>query len=109
MNRSAVAPLLDGATPAALADREIGWEAYGMDAYRRGHWKILRLPEPYGNSHWQLYDLTNDLGETNDVAVEHPELVRELAEAWERYAAASGVITPSEPVAYAKSVSPGKY
>ena len=67
------------------------------------------MPEPYGNGHWQLYDLTNDFGETNDVAVEHPALVRELAEAWERYAEASGVITPSEPVAYARPVSPGKY
>ncbi len=64
------------------------------------------MPEPYGNGHWQLYDLTNDPGETNDVAVEYPELVRELAEAWERYAEASGVIMPSEPVAYASRYLP---
>jgi arylsulfatase len=46
-------PLLRGQTSNEHEPREIGWSAYGMDAYRRGHWKALRLPEPYGNGDWR--------------------------------------------------------
>jgi arylsulfatase len=100
-------PLLRG--EAVAEDRGLGWEAYGMAAYRLGNWKALRLPPPYGNGKWQLYDLAVDPGEVDDLAAEAPDRVAELAEAWERYAEANGVILPSEPVAYARPVSPGKY
>jgi arylsulfatase len=97
-------PLLQGKTGEAFANRELGWEAYGMDAYRRGDWKALRLPEPYGTGEWQLYKLTDDPGEIADLAAENPDLVNELSQAWERYAEVNGVIRPSEPVAYARPV-----
>ena len=95
----------------ALLDQErgIGWEAYGMDAWRQGPWKILRLPPPYGNSEWQLYDLTRDPGETTDIALGNPGLVRELAAKWEYYAKTNEVVHPNKPVAYGRPVSPGKY
>jgi arylsulfatase len=102
-------PLLEGKSNAGFAERGLGWEAYGMDAFRRGDWKVLRLPEPYGAGSWQLYNLADDPGEVNDVAAEYPELVDELTQAWERYAKENGVIRPSEPVAYARPVSGRKY
>ena len=37
------------------------------------------------NSGWQLYDLANDVGETNDLASAHPQLVAELSAAWEAW------------------------
>ena len=89
--------------------RGMGWEAYGMDAWRQGDWKMMRLPPPYGNSDWQLYDLTRDPGETNDIAEGNPDLVRELAVKWEHYARTNEVVHPDKPVAYGKPVSPGKY
>ena len=101
--------LLEAESSIEFATREIGWEAYGMDAYRRGSWKLLRLPEPYGNWSWQLYNLSNDPGETDDVAADHPDLVNDLARAWELFARQTGVIRPSEPVAYARPVAPGRY
>jgi len=101
--------LLEGESPEGFGKREIGWEAYGLDAYRRGDWKVLRLPAPYGTGEWQLYDLANDPGEVNDLAPVHREIVEELAKGWERYAEENGVIKPSEPVAYSRPVSGGKY
>jgi arylsulfatase len=101
--------LLSGQEDVALEERGMGWEAYGMDAWRQGAWKLLRLPPPYGNSDWQLYDLTRDPGETTDVAEDHPDLVRELAVKWEHYARTNEVVHPDKPVAYGKPVSPGKY
>ena len=34
-------------------------------------------------SGWQLYDLTEDIGETRDIASSHPEIVARLSRAWE--------------------------
>jgi arylsulfatase A-like enzyme len=102
-------PLLSGQEDVAFKERGMGWEAYGMDAWRQGDRKILRLPSPYGNNDWQLYDLTRDPGETNDIAEDNPDLVRKLAVKWEHYAKTNEVVHPDKPVAYGKPVSPGKY
>jgi hypothetical protein len=40
-----------------------------------GQWKGIRLGR---GSKLQLYDLQADLGEENDVADEHPDIVRQL-------------------------------
>jgi arylsulfatase len=102
-------PLLSGDVSKNAEPRELGWSAYGMDAYRKGDWKALRLPEPYGNGNWQLYDLATDPGELHDLSAKFPERVAELASAWEEYAALNGVIQPDVPTAYAKPVSGRKY
>jgi len=102
-------PLLMGEPDETFADREIGWEAYGMDAYRRGNWKALRLPEPFGTGDWQLYNLSEDPGEQHDLAAQNEKLVEELSQSWERYAEENGVIRPSSPTAYARPVSGRKY
>jgi len=102
-------PLLTGASEEVVQDRELGWEAYGMDAFRRGHLKAIRLPEPYGNGDWQLYNLADDPGEVTDLAAQHPDLAEELARKWQDYANMNGVIRPDRPVAYSRPVSAGRY
>jgi len=102
-------PLLRGDQSGKAAPRELGWSAYGMDAYRKGNWKVLRLPEPYGNGDWQLYDLAADPGELHDLALEFPERTRALAGAWKSYAEFNGVIQPNVATAYAKPVVGRKY
>ncbi len=57
------------------------WEFYergGIQAVRRGHWKAVRTPMHTGPV--ELYDLSRDLGEANDIAADHPEIVRELTQ-----------------------------
>ncbi len=49
-----------------------------MQAVRRGRWKMLRHRQ---SKPWELYDLSRDIGETTDVAAEHPEVVAGLT-AW---------------------------
>jgi arylsulfatase len=45
------------------------WEAYGA-----------ANPDPLNNQVFQLYDLTKDFNQTNDIAAKHPEKVKELRE-----------------------------
>ena len=67
----------------------IGSELHGSRALVRGHWKIL-MPEETGE--WELFNLEEDIGETNDLASEMPDLLTELIEAWEQFAADHGVV-----------------
>lgn len=102
-------PTLDGQASVDDEPREIGWSAYGMDAFRSGDWKVIRLPKPFGNGEWQLYNLKNDPGEMHDLASENPETVASMSAAWEDYAKANGVIVPSEATYYAKPIKGRKY
>jgi arylsulfatase A len=60
------------------------WEFHergGRQAVRKGNWKLVRYdvldPE---KTTTELYNLENDLGEENNVAEQHPEIVEELSE-----------------------------
>jgi len=61
------------------AERTLYWEFHegeaSKQAVRRGKWKAVRL-HPKGEI--ELYDLSQDIGEENDVAAEHPDAVEEL-------------------------------
>lgn len=88
-------PVLSGADEASFDERM--WLVHrvgGLEAVRRGRWK-LHLPHPYqsivepgvdgapGREQTlqiglSLFDLESDLGETHDVAAEHPDVVAEM-------------------------------
>jgi arylsulfatase len=58
------------------------WEfpsAGGQQAVRMGRWKALRGGLNKGPSPIQLYDLAADLGESTDVASQHPDVVARAA------------------------------
>ena len=59
---------------------------------RQGDWKALYLPAPYGPGSWQLYDLSRDPGEIDDLSGAHPERLVELVALWDRYVEETGVI-----------------
>lgn len=48
---------------------------YEKDGIRRGQWKLLRNSK----RKWELYDLSVDISEKNNIASKHPEMVKELA------------------------------
>jgi hypothetical protein len=57
-------------------------------AVRDGKWKIVALE----NQPWELYDISVDRGEMNDLAQTMPNKVIELAEKWDAWAKASRVL-----------------
>lgn len=59
------------------------WEfpAYGFQqAIRSGNWKALRRGLDAGDTAYELYDLSTDEREQHDVAAEHPDVIRRLAD-----------------------------
>jgi arylsulfatase A-like enzyme len=63
------------------------WRFGQQKAVRQGNWKLVdwRDFSAKRQSGWQLYDLSKDIGETTDLAAQHPDKVAELARDWERW------------------------
>ncbi|TWT76422.1 Arylsulfatase [Planctomycetes bacterium CA13] len=51
----------------------------GQQSIRVGNWKAIRQRMRQGNLDIELYNLADDVGEQNNVAAEHPELVAKFA------------------------------
>lgn len=51
------------------------YEQGGRQSVRFGNWKAIREPMITGKV--QLFDLAKDLGETNDLAAQHPDIVKQ--------------------------------
>jgi arylsulfatase A-like enzyme/tetratricopeptide (TPR) repeat protein len=56
----------------------------GLRSVRRDRWKLVDAPRP------ELFDLESDPHETNDVAAQHPDVVRDLAAEIRRHGARGG-------------------
>jgi len=52
----------------------------GKKALRHGDWKITTIES---EREWELYDLSKDRGETNNLADKNPEKLNELVKIWE--------------------------
>lgn len=72
----------------ALPERPLFWEHEGNAAVRVGRWKLVRRHgEP-----WALHDMRRDRAELTDLSPVHPEIVRDLAQRYDDWAARVGVI-----------------
>ncbi|XXG94712.1 hypothetical protein Hte_000969 [Hypoxylon texense] len=69
----------------------VGWEQLGIAAVRVGDWKALFLPPPKGPGRWELYDLSKDLGEVQDLAESRPEKLKEMLQHYETYFQETGM------------------
>jgi arylsulfatase len=82
-----VPPLEGQSLRPAFADRPLDrdaifWEHEGNRAVRAGDWKLVAK---HGQP-WELYDISRDRVEAQNVAAQHPDKVRELAAKYEAYA-----------------------
>jgi arylsulfatase len=75
------------------AKREFFWEHEGNRAVRKGNWKLVALG---GEKNWELYDVVADRLESKNLAETKPEIVKELAADYERWAGRCGVKDYSE-------------
>ncbi|MFN0079297.1 MAG: arylsulfatase [Prosthecobacter sp.] len=83
------APLFPGRSlvPAFAKDETISrdflfWHHSGNRALREGDWKIVSAAD--NGDAWELYNLSNDRAESNNLAAKEPERLKAMAERWER-------------------------
>jgi arylsulfatase len=74
--------------------RTVGMELFGNSAVIQEHWKALKISPPLGSGSWELYDISQDPGETTDLSEEHADLLRSLIDDYGQYATSNGVIPP---------------
>jgi arylsulfatase A-like enzyme/acetyl esterase/lipase len=104
-----ILPALLGEAKQPLREAIVHSAIFGAFSIRQGNWKLELCPDSGGWSDpkpgsseaqklpvVQLYDLTRDIGETNNVQAEHPEIVARLTKLLEKYIA-DGRSTPGQP------------
>lgn len=73
-------PVFRGET---LPDRDyLAWRVPNHRVLRSGDWKIISADE---NSPWELYDMSSDGTETQNIADRHPEIVKQFSAKWEEW------------------------
>lgn len=82
-------------------DHTVVWELFGRRAVQRANWKAVWIWPPYGTGRWNLYDLSTDPAEQDDLSARHPERLAELMTAWSAYAREQGVVLPTRDTGYA--------
>jgi arylsulfatase len=63
-----------------VTHEDLWWEHEGNRAVRVGDWKLVAAGR---DGPWELYDLATDRTETQNLAAQHPDKVRELARKWQ--------------------------
>jgi arylsulfatase A-like enzyme len=84
-----------------------GWRTTPVSAVRAGDWKLLEFLE---DGHLELYNLRDDIGETNNLAASEPEKASELhkrLQAW-REAIGAPLPTANDPAAVEDAPKAGK-
>lgn len=76
-------------------DHVTGWELFGRRAIRKGGVKAIYIPKPFGPERWQLFNILDDPGETDDLAEKQPELLKEMIDLYGEYCKTNGVINQS--------------
>ena len=75
-------PLAELAGEAAGPERDLFFRWGSRIAVRSGRYKLVRN---HPDQPFELYDLSEDLGESRNLAAEKPELVRRLAGRFDRW------------------------
>jgi len=65
----------------------LAWRVPQNRALRAGDWKLVESP---ASKVWELYDLATDGTETTNLAEKNPDVVKDLAAQWQRWADRSG-------------------
>ncbi|KAJ3335486.1 hypothetical protein HDU93_005375 [Gonapodya sp. JEL0774] len=90
---SSWAPFLQGRSDRIHAEDAVtGWELFGQRAIRQGDWKAVYIPSSSENTKWQLFNLSDDPGETKDLADVESERLNTLLEHWAKYESETGMI-----------------
>ena len=88
MEGTSLVPAFNG-TKKRAAKMPLFWEYSGNHAVRVGKWKLVAER----SQGWELYDLSQDRSETNDLAARQPGRVRQMATVYNAWATRTGAKT----------------
>lgn len=77
----------------------LAMETYGNKAVWEGNWKLLWSWE---SQSWELFDLENDPGETNDLSLSYPSRVESMVQTFSNFVEENGVVLLDSEVGYAR-------
>ena len=66
-----IVPTLLGRKRRQKKHKYLFWGGAATQAVRMGKWKAVKPPK---KKNWELFDLSKDIGETNNIASAHPEI-----------------------------------
>ena len=89
MEGKSLLPMLEGED---LGKRILYWEHEGNRAIRDGKWKLVAL----NKRPWELYDMSRDRTELENLAQTSPEVAAQLSAKWDSWAKRAGVRSPAE-------------
>ncbi len=75
----------------SIPSRTYCWEHEGNQAIRQGNWKLVKDQE---DASWELYDLSKDPSEMNDLSQKQPGKVKTMMAVYQEWAAKVGVRIP---------------
>jgi arylsulfatase len=87
------APLFDDTTLPSLHPEQYT-ECIGNRSYYRDGWEAVTFHPPmtpFREDRWQLFHVATDVNQRHDIADDHPDVVKELVDAWEEAAWANQV------------------
>jgi len=86
MEGVSIAPAFTG--KAITRNQPLFWEHEGNRAIRSGEWKLVSKHP----GDWELYNITTDRTEMNDLASQQPARMKEMAAQWDAWAKRAGVM-----------------
>ena len=72
-----------------------GLEHNNFAMIRKGNWKITNIKRPFHSENFELYDLSEDLGELNDLKYLEPGKYKEMIKEWAKFSNAIKVQIPT--------------
>lgn len=95
MEGKSLRPILEGTANAVYGENEpVAAELFGNSAVYKGNLKALLLAPPTTDGKWRLYDLSQDVGEQNDISAKYPDKLDEMIKDYNDYAKRVNIVTP---------------
>jgi len=88
---------------AEVEPRTLFWQHENHAAVREGRWKLVTVNDR-AEDRWELYDLSDDRSESEDLAGQHPDVAQRLTRKWRHWAQRCNVVPYPEQRDAAKPV-----
>lgn len=97
MRGESLLPFLEGRSPEVHDDEYVVTVFHGGRAYiRQGPWKLMNLEPPFSESQFQLFNVEQDPGETENLRDSMPEKYEELIALWRTERMELGIVLPQD-------------